>query len=494
MSERDSLQTGVEGGANGYVLIAEFDPARASMYCQIVGETGLAAIAVRDGDAARTVLDTRGAPKLLITDLSLPRTDGLTLVKRLRQIAPAHQTPVIVLSAFASLRELATKAQASLGIHDVVEKNLGPDEFRQLVSRALGAAAPSPPGQAAVTPQDLAGHLVERLRQTAGVPIVVVSVQVAGKRVVKAHVDVAVALETAPDHGLAGSLAQRAAQTRQIVIAAEGEGSALETALGIPASAIRGRAALPLQTTSGRVLGVATLLDVRPLEWPQATLDALLQDGRAFADELQRRHGTATPAGPGTDADAAGTAPSPHTDPVSGLYTRPAGEQAVVREAARVRRTGYPASLALLDIDAFTQLNERHGREAGDHILREIGRLLRSSFRQSDLSVRWGADEFLIVLSDVPLVGAALFAERVRAAVEDLSEGSPERLTCSGAVVELGRHESPAAAIRRAELHLRAARAAGGNRIHGALLDDDTGHDGPRNRREPTPKRLAVRD
>jgi len=110
------------------------------------------------------------------------------------------------------------------------------------------------------------------------------------------------------------------------------------------------------------------------------------------------------------------------------------------------------------------------------------------------LSVRWGADEFLIVLSDVPLVGAALFAERVRAAVEDLSEGSPERLTCSGAVVELGRHESPAAAIRRAELHLRAARAAGGNRIHGALLDDDTGHDGPRNRREPTPKRLAVRD
>jgi diguanylate cyclase (GGDEF)-like protein len=492
-TDGDTHDPGVEVGADGYVLIAEFDPARASMYRQVLAEAGLEAIAVRDGDAARTVLDSRGAPKLLVTDLSLPRTDGLTLVKHLRQIASPQEAPVLVLSAFASLRDLAIKAQENLGITLVAEKSVAPDEFRQLVARALGTAVarvqPAPTGVAG--PQEMTEALIERFLEIARVPVVAISAQISGKRLVKAHVDVTVPLEAAPEVAAAGSLAQRAIAMRQPVVAAEpARGLASEVCLGLPETAISGRAAVPLLTTSGRAVGVATLLDVKPLELSQATMNALLQEGRAFADELELRHGA--PAAP--DPGAAGAAMAPHTDPLTGLYTRAAGEQAVVREAARVRRTGYPASLALLDIDGFTHLNDRHGREAGDRILRDIGRLLRTSFRQSDLSVRWGADEFLIVLSDVPLVGAALFAERVRAAVEGLSGGAPDRLTCSGAVVELGRHESPAAAIHRAELHLRAAKAAGGNRIAGAVLEDDGGQqDGPRIRK-PVPSRFSVRD
>lgn len=469
------IDKGDETARVPYALIAEFDTARATMYQQVIAETGLAVASVRDGEAARAMIGTRGAPALLVTDLSLPRTDGLTVIKLLRQTTPPEKTAVVVLSAFQSLRDLASKAQAALGINTVAEKNLTAEEFRGIVTRAVGTSFAAEPPQLPGTPEQLIAGLIERFRRIVPVPVIGVSVQVGGRRIVKAHVELTLPGDALQDAN-PGSLVQQVSTTRQPIVVRDARGG--DACIGIPESAIRGRAAIPLLTAKGSLLGVATLFDVQPLELPQAMLDTLLSDGRAFAEELERRHGYTARIAENAEEDG-GTALPPHIDPLSGLYTRPAGEQSIVREAARVRRTGYPASLALFDIDGFRKVNERHGRDAGDHILREIGRLLRSSFRQSDLSIRWGADEFLIVLSDVPLVGAALFAERVRTAVEDLGMTSNDRLTCSGAVVELGRDESPAAAIQRAETHLRAAKAAGGNRINSAIVPDSGVHEDP---------------
>ena len=73
---------------SGYALIAEFDRQRAELYRQAAADHGLEAVVVRDGDAAKATFESRGAPALLITDLSLPGSDGFNLIRDLRRRFP----------------------------------------------------------------------------------------------------------------------------------------------------------------------------------------------------------------------------------------------------------------------------------------------------------------------------------------------------------------------------------------------------------------------
>jgi diguanylate cyclase (GGDEF)-like protein len=147
------------------------------------------------------------------------------------------------------------------------------------------------------------------------------------------------------------------------------------------------------------------------------------------------------------------------------LSNRRAGERALDREIARSRRTGSPFSLALFDLDHFKQINDVHGHAVGDDVLCEVSRILTSTFRASDLAARWGGDEFLVVLPDVTLPGAIVFAERARLLVEALSLPGIPRVTMSVGIVELQRDEDPRAALMRADAKLYEAKAAGRNRV-----------------------------
>jgi diguanylate cyclase (GGDEF)-like protein len=154
------------------------------------------------------------------------------------------------------------------------------------------------------------------------------------------------------------------------------------------------------------------------------------------------------------------------TDPLTGLSNRRAGERALDREAARARRTGSPFSLALLDLDNFKDINDSQGHAVGDDVLCEVSRILMSTFRASDLAVRWGGDEFLVLLPDVTLEGAAVFAERARLLVESLSIAGVPRVSISAGIVEVEPGEDPRAAITRADARLYEAKAAGRNRVN----------------------------
>jgi diguanylate cyclase (GGDEF)-like protein len=156
------------------------------------------------------------------------------------------------------------------------------------------------------------------------------------------------------------------------------------------------------------------------------------------------------------------------TDRLTGLSNRHAGERALQRDAARARRAGLPFSLALLDLDNFKQVNDRYGHAVGDEILRQVSQVLASTFRASDLAVRWGGDEFLILLPDVAAKGATIFAERARMQIETLtfSGGS---ITISGGVVEMGKDESPRDALARADAQLYEAKRGGRNRVKGTV-------------------------
>jgi len=86
-------------------------------------------------------------------------------------------------------------------------------------------------------------------------------------------------------------------------------------------------------------------------------------------------------------------------DPLTGCYNRRFFDQVERRELERHRRYGAPFSVAFIDVNHFKRLNDSLGHERGDAVLWMIGTLLRGQVRQSDYAIRWGGDEFLLLLS-----------------------------------------------------------------------------------------------
>ena len=153
------------------------------------------------------------------------------------------------------------------------------------------------------------------------------------------------------------------------------------------------------------------------------------------------------------------------TDPVTGLMNRRAAEEVLEREASRAQRFGSRISVALIDIDHFKQLNDRHGHAAGDEALRAVAQVMGSAMRGVDVAARWGGDELVAVLPATGLEGARSFAERVRAAVEQLGPSVMRGATLSIGVAELQPGEDWADAVRRADARLYEAKDAGRNRV-----------------------------
>jgi diguanylate cyclase (GGDEF)-like protein/PAS domain S-box-containing protein len=89
-------------------------------------------------------------------------------------------------------------------------------------------------------------------------------------------------------------------------------------------------------------------------------------------------------------------------DPLTGLFNRRYLDDTLPRELNRSRRNNEPTCIAMLDIDHFKNFNDTFGHEAGDLILRELGHLLRSQIRKSDIACRYGGEEFVLVLIDSP--------------------------------------------------------------------------------------------
>lgn len=90
-------------------------------------------------------------------------------------------------------------------------------------------------------------------------------------------------------------------------------------------------------------------------------------------------------------------------DALTGLYNRRYAEQRLEAEIARSARRGHPLAIVLLDLNEFKEINDACGHAAGDLVLKEFAERLNRSIRGSDLAVRWGGDEFLLLLVDCNL-------------------------------------------------------------------------------------------
>jgi len=105
-------------------------------------------------------------------------------------------------------------------------------------------------------------------------------------------------------------------------------------------------------------------------------------------------------------------------DQLTGLANRRAFERALAREWARARRYRRPLSILFIDLDDFGLVNKQYGHLVGDRTLKWICHLLTENIRQTDLAVRWGGEEFAILLPETDLQAASVLAERLRSVVE----------------------------------------------------------------------------
>src|SRR6202011_1104150 len=168
-------------------------------------------------------------------------------------------------------------------------------------------------------------------------------------------------------------------------------------------------------------------------------------------------------------------------DTLTGLFNRRGGEEALTREVARLQRTRSRSSVLLLDIDHFKRINDTHGHASGDRVIVEVAQMLQRLQRASDISARWGGEEFLIVLPDNNVDGARSFGERVRAAIEAIDFGELGHVTISAGAAGFSPDEKSSETIANADHALYAAKAAGGNAIrllreHGRTMNGGVEH------------------
>lgn len=122
-------------------------------------------------------------------------------------------------------------------------------------------------------------------------------------------------------------------------------------------------------------------------------------------------------------------------DDLSGLFNHRYLEVALERELKRIERYASQLAVLFLDMDSFKQVNDRHGHFVGSRVLREMGALLKRSVRDLDVVIRYGGDEYTIILVETGPEAAQLVAERIRAMVAShaflADEGLNISLTCS---------------------------------------------------------------
>jgi len=150
-------------------------------------------------------------------------------------------------------------------------------------------------------------------------------------------------------------------------------------------------------------------------------------------------------------------------DPLTKLYNRSFFDAHLAQKVSEAQRYQHQLSLIMGDIDHFKSVNDTYGHLVGDAVLVEIGKILRMHCRRSDVPVRWGGEEFTILLPEADLMGAMMMAERIRQTVESHEFEGIEHLTISFGAATLTTDRQDL--IKRTDASLYEAKKGGRNKV-----------------------------
>lgn len=159
-------------------------------------------------------------------------------------------------------------------------------------------------------------------------------------------------------------------------------------------------------------------------------------------------------------------------DALTGINNRRFFDQRLSEEVSRARRSGSSLSCLFIDLDYFKRVNDHHGHQAGDAVLKQVSGLLSARLRENDVLARYGGEEFVILLADTSQADAALIAEQIRDRVAKshftIPSGKTLHVTLSIGVASLAADndiEEGRQLLAAADQAVYAAKLSGRNRV-----------------------------
>jgi diguanylate cyclase (GGDEF)-like protein len=158
-------------------------------------------------------------------------------------------------------------------------------------------------------------------------------------------------------------------------------------------------------------------------------------------------------------------------DPLTSLFNRRYLDETLPRELSRAQRLVAPLCIVMLDIDGFKQFNDSFGHGLGDTLLREFARILRDHLRKSDITCRYGGDEFVIILPDSSIADTQERVEQIRRLLEELQhiqfgEQSVAAITLSAGIAYMPDHgTTESELLKAADEAMYIAKQEGRNRV-----------------------------
>ncbi|AIS52307.1 response regulator receiver modulated diguanylate cyclase with PAS/PAC sensor [Thermoanaerobacter kivui] len=151
------------------------------------------------------------------------------------------------------------------------------------------------------------------------------------------------------------------------------------------------------------------------------------------------------------------------TDPLTNIYNRRFFMQMLEREIERTKRNRKPFSLIMFDLDHFKKVNDHFGHAAGDMVLKKVADTVKGRIRKTDCFVRWGGEEFIILLPETSLSDAVDLAEEIRKHISMMSLPEVGHVTASFGVTEYRDTDTIDTVLLRVDNMLYEAKGAGRN-------------------------------
>jgi len=407
-----------------------------------------------------------GEVDIVLLDVMMPEMDGFEVCRRLKADPATHHIPVVMITALDQISDRVQGLEA--GADDFLNKPVDDTQLMARVKSLVRLKVLTDELRArAVTGQQIAVEdaisALESISAEDGRILLVDSDARHGQRI-KSYLDRHhhVELVTDPDD-VTMLAAQSDFELALVAMSLEkhdplricSQLRTLEQTRLIPIILIADEADRP-RVVRGLDLGVNDFI-MRPIERNELMARVKTQIRRQrYAAELRE--------------SVSNTLQAAVVDELTGLYNRRYFDRHLNLMFAKAREQERPLSLMMLDLDHFKGVNDSHGHDAGDNVLKEFAARLQRNIRGIDLACRFGGEEFVVLMPDTDADIARAVAERVRSAVADqgvaLPGGPLVGITVSAGLAVFDEDiDSPELLLKRADIALYRAKNQGRNRV-----------------------------